>query len=397
LKAADMKHMPPGGRLIEATAALQRMLGGHQAPTVATAGTKHALGARSTSGARIGRFPFSATNSSLQSTIPEELSGFLERISNRGFQLPAGRQYQSTPIQTRLVLPDGARFLDATFSNQAGSRPYKLYVPSSYRPGEPVPLVIMLHGCNQSPEDFAAGTRMNEAAEEHTCLVAYPGQTSLANMQKCWNWFNEGDQQRGGGEPSLIAGITCEIMRNYAVNPRGVYVGGLSAGGAAAAIMGNAYPDLYAAIGVHSGLACGAARDMTSAFAAMQRGNDGCTHRAGRTLGRIVPAIVFHGDRDTAVNPKNGHAVVAQSGQTTALRPHVEKGQVPGGHTFSRTLYKDTNEWTVIEQWIVHGAGHAWFGGSTVGTYTDPRGPDATREMLRFFREHPHPTATESV
>jgi poly(hydroxyalkanoate) depolymerase family esterase len=397
LKAADMKHMPPSGRLIEATAALQRMLGGHRAPTGATAGTKHALSAASKSGARIGRFPFSATTSSLQSTMPEELSGVLDRISNRGFQFPAGRQYQSTPIQARLVLPNGARFVDATFSNHAGNRPYKLYVPSSYRPGEPVPLVVMLHGCKQSPGDFAAGTCMNEAAEEHTCLVAYPGQTSVANMQKCWNWFNEGDQQRDRGEPSLIAGITREIMHKYAVDPRCVYVGGLSAGGAAAAIMGDAYPDLYAAIGVHSGLACGSARDMTSAFAAMQRGNDGCTHRAGRTLARIVPAIVFHGDRDTTVNPINGHAVVVQSGQTTALRPHVENGQVPGGHTFRRTLYKDTNGWTVIEQWIVHGAGHAWFGGSTAGTYTDPRGPDATREMLRFFREHPHPTATEGV
>ena len=228
MKATDMKHMLPSGRLIGATEALQRMLGAHRAPTGATAGTKHALSAESKSGARIGQFPFSATNSTLQPTIREELSGFLDRISNRSFQLPAGIQYQSTPIQAPLVLPDGARFLDATFSNQAGSRPYKLYVPSSYRPGEPVPLVVMLHGCTQSPEDFAAGTCMNEAAEEHTCLVAYPGQTSSANMQKCWNWFNEGDQQRDRGEPSLIAGITREIMHKYAVDPRCVYVGGLS-------------------------------------------------------------------------------------------------------------------------------------------------------------------------
>lgn len=212
--------MPPSGRLMEATAALQRMLGGHRAPTGASAGTNHATSAESASRARLRRFQFSAANSSLRSTIPEELNGFLDRISNRGSQLPAGRQYQSTPIQARLVLPDGARFLDATFSNQAGSRPYKLYVPSSYRPGEPVPLVVMLHGCKQSPEDFAAGTCMNGAAEEHTGLVAYPGQTSLANMQKCWNWFNDGDQQRDRGEPSLIAGITLEIMLKYAVNSR---------------------------------------------------------------------------------------------------------------------------------------------------------------------------------
>jgi poly(3-hydroxybutyrate) depolymerase len=187
-------------------------------------------------------------------------------------------------------------------------------------------------------------------------------------------------------------------MRDYAVDPRQVYVAGLSAGGAVAAIMGDAYPDLYAAIGVHSGLACGAARDMPSAFAAMQgRGAVGTPTSRSGVQRRLVPAIVFHGDRDTTVNPRNADAVVAQLAQATALRTTTEEGQVPGGHAFGRTLRADANGETVIEQWAVHGAAHAWAGGSPAGSYTDPRGPDATREMLRFFLEHPHPAPAQAA
>jgi poly(hydroxyalkanoate) depolymerase family esterase len=217
---------------------------------------------------------------------------------------------------------------------------------------------------------------------------AYPEQSKAANAQKCWNWFSPGDQRRDLGEPALIAGITEQVMRDHAVDRRRVYVAGLSAGGAAAAIMGMTYPDLYAAVGVHSGLACGAARDVPSAFAAMRQGaaavNQPGDGSATASNGRPVPTIVFHGDKDGTVHPRNGEQVIAQSG-AGGLRSEVQQGQVSGGHAYSRILHSDAAGQVVLEQWVVHGAGHAWSGGSSAGSYTDPRGPDASREMLRFF------------
>jgi poly(hydroxyalkanoate) depolymerase family esterase len=246
----------------------------------------------------------------------------------------------------------------------------------------------MLHGCTQSPEDFAAGTRMNFLAEEQTCFVVYPAQCSDANQSKCWNWFRTADQQRGGGEPSLIEGITRQVMREYSVDPKRVYVGGLSAGAAAAAIMGATYNDLYAAIGVHSGLACGAATDMPSAFAAMRQGGS-----AGRAISSEphLPTIIFHGDRDTTVHPDNAGRVLEQAIGTTRTQKAVHRGQIPGGHDYTRTIYTDASGREILEHWNIHGAAHAWSGGSPAGSYTDPRGPDATREMLRFFLGHSLP------
>jgi poly(hydroxyalkanoate) depolymerase family esterase len=320
------------------------------------------------------------------------LRSLLERGNRIGLTAPKRGLAYPAPTETTAVLPEGARFLSASFANPAGTRPYKLYVPSGYA-GQAVPLIVMLHGCSQSPDDFAAGTRMNAAAEEHTCLVAYPAQTSAANISKCWNWFSLGDQQRDRGEPSLIAGITREVMDQYSVDPRRVYVAGLSAGGAAAAIMGAAYPDLYAAIGVHSGLACGAASDLPSAFAAMRQGKNGrgpltAVRSDAREGRRVIPAIVFHGDQDSTVHPCNGDEVIAQSTPAMPLDTRVQEGRAIGGHSYTRFLHADTGGETLLEQWLIHGAGHAWSGGSPAGSYTDPRGPDATKEMVRFFLEH---------
>jgi poly(hydroxyalkanoate) depolymerase family esterase len=291
------------------------------------------------------------------------------------------------PATPSMPLPEGARFEERTFRDAAGSLGYKLYVPSGYDGQQAVSLVVMLHGCTQSPDDFAAGTQMNTLAEEQSFLVAYPRQTQAANASKCWNWFRANDQQRDQGEPALIAGITRQIMEDFSVDPKRVYVAGLSAGGAAAVIMGSSYPDLFAAIGVHSGLACGAARDMPSAFAAMRQGaampaNE--SRRPPRSSG-TVPTIVFHGDADKTVNPINGEQVIVQAKARTPLERRESRGVSAGGVAYTRTVQSNERGHPVLEQWVLHGAGHAWSGGSSAGSYTDPRGPDASREMLRFF------------
>jgi poly(hydroxyalkanoate) depolymerase family esterase len=326
--------------------------------------------------------------------VPEALRGFLDRVGQLGSTSGLAAVDGMASAQAPVPLPDGARFEQRIFANEAGSRPYKLYVPSTLKE-EAVPLVVMLHGCTQSPDDFAAGTRMNELGEEFGLLVAYPGQPSSANQLKCWNWFNTGDQQRDRGEPSLIAGMTREIMRDFPVDPGCVYVAGLSAGGAAAAIMGSAYPDLYAAVGVHSGLACGAARDMPSAFTAMRGGAlmPGASRDGSR---RPVPTIVFHGDQDNTVSPINGDQVIAQSKAGVALRKTEIQGQAKSGATYTRTIQADAGGRPILEHWLLHGAGHAWSGGSPAGSYTDPRGPDASREMLRFFLEQKTASASSS-
>jgi poly(hydroxyalkanoate) depolymerase family esterase len=284
--------------------------------------------------------------------------------------------------QARQPAGKPGQFISGSFGNQAGTRPYKLYIPTGYA-GQPLPLIVMLHGCTQTPDDFAAGTRMNTLAEESGCFVLYPAQTAAANRSRCWNWFKRANQRRDQGEPAILAGMTRECMSRYAIDARRVYVAGLSAGGAMAAVLAAAYPDLYAAVGVHSGLAVGSAHDVQSAFAAMQ-GTAAARSAARKPTAGSVPVIVFHGDRDTTVHPRNGEQVVRESVDPAAASS-MEQGQAPGGHAYTRTVQRDSGGRVVLEHWLVHGAGHAWSGGSRSGSYTDPKGPDAARAMLRFF------------
>lgn len=380
----EATRLTRAGQIAEATALLQRMLRGDGAPdaTFGTALTGREPPIFDAKPAGETRSPQSAKAASGQPRIlrmlRDQQKGHIE-LRRRGLTKRA-------PPSTSDVVPEGGQFVQGGYCNAAGSRAYKLFIPSGYQ-GQPLPLVVMLHGCTQSPDDFAAGTRMNFIADEQASFVVYPAQSSNANHAKCWNWFRTADQQRGEGEPSLIAGITRQVMRDYSVDQKRVYVAGLSAGAAAAAIMGATYNDLYAAIGVHSGLACGVAGDLPSALLAMRQGggfNDG----AILSDRPAVPTIVFHGDRDTTVHPNNGEQVLEQSIRATSTRRQVHRGQVVGGHAYTRTIHSDASGRNIFEYWSIHGAGHAWSGGSPAGSYTDPQGPDATREMLRFFLEH---------
>ena len=309
------------------------------------------------------------------------------------------------------------QFTEGMFSNEAGQRDYKLYIPANpaegprngkanAKDGGKRPLVVMLHGCKQDPDDFAAGTRMNPLADSQQVLVLYPAQARAANGFGCWNWFNRGDQERGAGEPAILAGMIQDVVAKHAVDPQRVYVAGLSAGGAMALILARTYPEMLAAAGVHSGLAYGVAQDMITAMGVMKRGPGKRALAApakggkkGAKLAASVPLIVFHGDNDDTVHPLNGEQVIEQAlaaspvvqggegGQGAGIV--LEQGKVAGGRAYTRTLHSNGTAAAHAEHWLVHGAGHAWAGGDAHGSFTDPQGPDASSEMLRFFLERP--------
>jgi len=308
-------------------------------------------------------------------------------------------------IETRVApnaWPSGAtsgKFVSDTHTHSSLTRHYKLYVPPDADKGLALPLVVMLHGCTQDPDDFATGTGMNELARQQGFFVLYPAQSQEANTSRCWNWFKHNHQQRDRGEPALVASLTRTLVQAHRIDATRVFVAGLSAGGAMAAIMGAAYPDIYAAVGVHSGLAPGVATNLGEALSAMNGMTAGAKPLAARGAGRAqgapprartlgVPTIVFHGDQDSTVNPVNGNQVIEArladetSGNAVST---VEQGTSAHGQNFTRKVYRNGNGEVLGEHWLLHGAGHAWSGGMPSGSYTDARGPDAAAEMLRFF------------
>jgi len=335
-----------GGQLSEATAAIQQALGGSPAPAPA------------------------------RPTAPAHDDDVID-VEARVIGAP-------TPAPAPSPSSSPESFTAGHFRADAGARDYKLFEPA--RDGRPLPLIVMLHGCTQDPDDFARGTRMNALARSHGALVLYPAQSQRANAQRCWNWFKHNHQARGKGEPAILAGMVRDVMARHDVDPARVYVAGLSAGGAMAAILGDAYPDLFAAVGVHSGLATGSARDVQSAFAAMAGGPAAPTRRGPREA-PTPPTIVFQGDADPTVNVVNGERVIAAAGLTA--RPGPERGASAGGVAYTRRAWVDGQGAERGELWTLHGVAHAWSGGDLAGSYTDPRGPDASAEMLRFFLRHP--------
>ena len=299
-----------------------------------------------------------------------------------------------------------------TYSSPVGSRSYFVYTPVNYRVGTAIPLVVMLHGCRQTPANFAAGTQMNQLADQKQFIVVYPQQTVINNVGTCWNWFSTNNQMRGSGEPAIIAGIVQAVKRNtdrWTIDSHRIYVAGLSSGAAMAVIMGATYPDIFAAIGVHSGLEYQAATSMSGAFRAQSQGGPDpsqqgqMAYRAMGNAARVVPAIVFQGTNDTVVNPLNSDQVVQQWMQTDHLaanntnnpydasfdRPAtVINGQVDGGHSYTIYTWTDSSGAEIEQYWKVNDMGHAWSGGSVSGPFTDPLGPDASLAFYNFFIDH---------
>ena len=392
-----------GGQLAEATRVIQQALGGAvarqgspQAPDGTGAAPLHAHGP--TAGPAV---PWRSAR-----TAPEVEDALV--IDRSAHAPPAAAQAHTAAHPAAdtppLAEPPGS-FTRVAFAHPgARHNPhhYHLYVPPVATAQTPMPLVLMLHGCTQNPVDFATGTGMNAAAAPLNALVLYPEQPHSANPNGCWNWFRPGDQHRGSGEPALLVAMLRDVMARHPVDVERVYVAGLSAGGAMAAVLGREYPDVFAAVGVHSGLQAGAAHNVMGALSAMKSGAKPgpATHSTGNAAASPPPPlIVFHGDADTTVHAHNAEqliqaqlaALAGAQGGTQHTVQTVHRGESPGGRGYTRTVYARPAEPTgavVAEHWLLHHTGHAWAGGHASGSHTDPAAVDATAEMLRFFLAH---------
>lgn len=295
------------------------------------------------------------------------------------------------------------------YNGPAGSRPYFVYTPADYQPSIAVPLIVMLHGCTQTPAEFAVGTQMNQLADRKHFIVVYPQQTIANDQMKCWHWFDSADQSRGSGEPAIIAGITQTVERNTAqwnIDTHRVYVTGISAGAAMAVVLGATYPDIFTAIGIHSGGEYGAATSASQIPTAASVGGPDpvqqgqAAYRAMGSAARVVPTIVFHGTMDPVSRPINGDQVVQQWMQTDYLASQhiyhasfnnpssITHGQVPDGHSYTVYRWNDDNGSEIQEYWKIDDMGHAWAGGNISAAFTDPLAPDASLAMYNFFISH---------
>ena len=376
--------------LSEATAILQAALAGRVQPDDSASGTPQPGRTPAPAGFRIapdvedaetvgegapGLRPAPSGRRSLRDVV-DLLRAGRDAFEGMDLSLPGGIGRPAAP-----PLPAGASFTWRTHASSAGSRRYRLFVPSC-PPAELEGLVLMLHGCKQNPDDFAAGTGMNALAEARRMIVAYPEQPGGANISGCWNWFEPAHQGRETGEPAILAALARELAGEFGLPSGRIFAAGLSAGGAMAAVLAETHPDVFAAVGIHSGLPYGAASDLASAFAAM-RGQG--TARPPRQAGTAPRVIVFHGDADHTVHVGNAEAIVARL--RTAGAPAERDTGTEGGRGWQRTRLAAPDGSPQVELWRIAGAGHAWSGGHPSGSFTDAGGPSASAEMLRFFGE----------
>ena len=437
------------GRLMEATRVIQRALGlvGAKKAPMAEAPPRSASASRSAAGApggdqAVSDVPFRETLKQPPANEPAFRAPVAAPTTapntaptaapitpqpapvmkeNTDAPTPADAPTVDTPVaRAHAPKPRAASF--AELSIRSGDRPYayRLYVPgfdgteagATDAAGPALlPLVVLLHGCKQDAADFALGTGMNALAEAEKYLVLYPEQSSNANSMRCWNWFDAAHQSRDSGEPKMIAALIRKVIKTHGADPSRVYIAGLSAGGAMAAIMAGLYPELFAAVGVHSGLPPGAATDVISAFSAMRRGakrgkaaagsanaaNDANDANADENDAFVMPTIVFHGSADKTVNPDNGEqitqaALAAIKGAGMTLKKVEQSEDSPGAPSgrrdTTRTIYRAADGKPYIEHWAIGSGPHAWSGGDAAGSFTDPHGPSASQAMAAFFLQH---------